>query len=167
MFRKVEDFLGGYSHSSQEMVKLMSALTDESLSQEVAPGHRNLGRIAWHIAQAIPEMCARTGLNVAGPAESDPVPSSAKAIVDAYESAANSLLSEVKAKWDDSTLEVIDDMYGMQWARGLTLAILMEHDTLHAGQMTVLMRQAGLPVHGICGPSKDEWGEYGMDAPAI
>lgn len=33
------------------------------------------------------------------------------------------------------------------------------------GQLTVLMRQAGLPVSGVYGPSKEEGGQFGMEAP--
>lgn len=43
-------------------------------------------------------------------------------------------------------------MYGEIWARGLTLFYLITHQAHHRGQMTVLMRQAGLPVPGIYGP---------------
>lgn len=31
--------------------------------------------------------------------------------------------------------------------------------------MTVLMRQAGLPVPGIYGPAKEEWTTFGLEAP--
>ena len=65
-----------------------------------------------------------------------------------------------------ATLEELDDMYGQQWPRGLTLAILLNHEIHHRAQMTVLMRQAGLVVPGVFGPSKEEWGEYGMNAPS-
>ncbi len=33
--------------------------------------------------------------------------------------------------------------------------------------MTVLMRQAGLTVPGIYGPSKEEWANLGMEAPKM
>ena len=35
----------------------------------------------------------------------------------------------------------------------------------HRGQMTILMRQAGLLVPGMYGPSKDEWLAFGEEAP--
>lgn len=38
-------------------------------------------------------------------------------------------------------------------------------ETHHLGQMTVLMRQAGLNVPGVYGPSKEEWTAYGMPEP--
>jgi uncharacterized damage-inducible protein DinB len=53
-------------------------------------------------------------------------------------------------------------MYGEQWTRGFVLQALVAHQTHHRGQMTVLMRQAGLPVPGMYGPSKEEWAAMGM-----
>ncbi|MCK4657684.1 MAG: hypothetical protein KAT85_11650, partial [candidate division Zixibacteria bacterium] len=37
----------------------------------------------------------------------------------------------------------------------------------HRGQMTVLMRQAGLKVPGVYGPSMEEWEHFGMKKPEI
>ncbi len=45
--------------------------------------------------------------------------------------------------------------------------ILLLHQTHHRGQMTVLMRQAGLPVAGMYGPTKEDWAKYGMPTPSI
>ena len=58
-------------------------------------------------------------------------------------------------------------MYGEKWQRGLTLHILLQHEVHHRGQMTVLMRQAGLKVPNIYGPAKEGWAEYGADTPII
>jgi uncharacterized damage-inducible protein DinB len=69
--------------------------------------------------------------------------------------------------WSDETLQIEDDMYGEMWKRGKTLGSLINHEIHHRGQMTVLMRQAGLKVPGIYGPSKDEWAQYGMKPPEI
>ena len=57
-----------------------------------------------------------------------------------------------------------DEMYGEKWNRGTTLQILIKHQAHHRGQLTVLMRMAGLKVHGVYGPSKEEWIAYGMPA---
>ena len=45
---------------------MLDALTDESLSQEIAPGHWTLGRVAWHIVTALPVMLSGTGLKFEG-----------------------------------------------------------------------------------------------------
>jgi uncharacterized damage-inducible protein DinB len=55
-------------------------------------------------------------------------------------------------------------MYGQRWKRGFTLTALVEHQIHHRGQMTVLMRQAGLRVPGIYGPAREDWASMGMKA---
>ena len=57
-------------------------------------------------------------------------------------------------------------MYGMTWKRGTTLSLLINHQAHHRGQMTVLMRQAGVPVVGVYGPAKEEWKAAGMPTAA-
>lgn len=167
MLTKIDHFKEKWASESESTGKIFSALTDASLNQKVADDHRTLGRVAWHIIQSIPEMANRTGLAVKGPAESDPVPASASEIKKAYDSAASGLLSEVTSKWNDATLQMTDEMYGMTWKRGVTLRILIDHEIHHRGQMTVLMRQAGLKVPGVYGPSLEEWDQYGMKAPKV
>jgi uncharacterized damage-inducible protein DinB len=165
MFRRVEDFLKAYKDDSANTAKLLAVLTDESLKQRVAEGHRELGAIAWHIAMSIPEMMPRTGLKIGGFDINAMPPANAAEIAATYQRAVDALLAQVVEQWDDGALEIEDDMYGMQWKRGLTLYILIAHETHHRGQMTVLMRQAGLTVPGVCGPSKEEWDKYGMEGP--
>jgi uncharacterized damage-inducible protein DinB len=109
-------------------------------------------------------MGGRTGLGVQGPGENDPVPPTAEEISARFKEAADSLAHEIRTTWGDSDLEVEDDMYGESWPRGKTLAALLNHQTHHRGQMTVLMRQAGLRVPGVYGPSREEWDAYGMPA---
>ena len=46
------------------------------------------------------------------------------------------------------------------------LMTLINHQNHHRGQMTVLMRQAGLTVPGVYG-SKEEWAAAGMEAPKM
>ena len=161
MYRKIQDFQSAWEHETDATLKVFEALTDESLEQVVYPGGRTLGRIAWHIVQTLPEMGSRTGLNVDGPGEIDPIPDSAGGIVARFSEAAGSLGRQIGETWTDADLEVEDNMYGEVWKRGQTLGALVNHQTHHRGQMTVLMRQAGLKVPGVYGPSKEEWAEYG------
>jgi len=162
MFRVIQDFLASWAYENEATVKVFEALTDESLGQRVIPEGRSLGRLAWHIVQTLPEMCGRTGLEVVGPGEDDPIPSSAKEIRDRFKEAADSLADQIGIHWTDAELDVEDDMYGQKWRRGRTLAALVNHQNHHRGQMTVLMRQAGLDVPGVYGPAKEEWVDYGM-----
>jgi uncharacterized damage-inducible protein DinB len=166
VFRRVQDFLETWAHERSSTLKVLGALTDASLGQAVATDHRNLGRLAWHLATTPAEMMERTGLKVGGPSHEAPPPSAAAAIAATYQAASEAVADGV-AGWTDATLEVEDDMYGQKWARGMTLLALVVHQAHHRGQMTVLMRQAGLEVPGVYGPSRDEWTKMGMQAPAV
>ena len=167
MYTSLEAFLITWGYESASTQKLMDVLTDASLPQSVHEGGRTLGRLAWHIVQTIPEMMSKTALHVVGVDEHAPAPSSAAAIASAYRAASASLVEQLRAHWTDATLLEQDNMYGEQWARGLTLSILVNHQTHHRGQMTVLMRQAGLTVPGVYGPAKEEWAQMGMEPPAV
>ncbi len=166
MFRRVQDFLETWAHERSSTLKILAALTDVSLAQAVTTDHRTLGRLAWHVATTPAEMMERTGLKVGGPSHDSPPPRTAGAIVTAYEASSKAVADGVGG-WSDATLEVEDDMYGQKWARGMTLLALIAHQTHHRGQMTVLMRQAGLVVPGVYGPSRDEWAKMGMQPPAV
>jgi len=167
MFRKIQDFESVWMQESDSTRKVFKHIPDRCLSQSVEPRGRTLGRLAWHIVLTIPEMMTKTGLSIKGPHENLPVPSSMKEIIRAYDEAGVSLMEEVKSKWTDANLEQTDEMYGQVWKRGITLNALVAHQTHHRGQMTVLMRQAGLKVPGIYGPAREEWSQWGMPEPEI
>jgi len=167
MFTTIDSFLNTFKSNAEGTTKVLESLTDESLSQPVAEDHRTLGRIAWHAITSIPEMMNRTGLKVASLKEDAAMPAAAADMAVAYRNVADELLEQIKANWQDGSLQVEDDMYGFKWKRGFTLWILLMHEIHHRGQMTVLMRQAGLKVPGVCGPSKEEWDQYGMETPSL
>ena len=166
MYRKIEDFERDWKYEVDQTVNLLKNLTDESLGQKVTEDGRELGFLAWHMAQTMEEMLKLVGLKIDAPSPDAECPTSADKIVEAFEKGGNSVLKEVKENWTDETLEQEDEMYGNKWKRGLTLLYLMLHQAHHRGQITVLMRQAGLKVVGIYGPAKEEWEEQGMPAMA-
>ena len=147
-------------------MKVLYALTDESLGQKVTPEGRSLGFLAWHLTQTLGEMLGMVGLKIDAPAHSASCPESAAEIAAAYEKAAKSVGDTIAKDWNDETLQQEDNMYGETWKRGVTLFALIADQAHHRGQMTVLMRQAGLKVPGIYGPAKEEWEAFGMPAMA-
>ncbi|MES2177053.1 MAG: DinB family protein [Gemmatimonadota bacterium] len=166
MIRTIEDFVTVWNQEAANTLKLFRGLSDASMPQAITGEHRDLGRLAWHITTTIREMMERTGLHVEGPEPDAPVPSSAEEIVKEYARSSESFVKSLDA-WTDATLDQEDNLYGESWRRSLTLQILLLHQTHHRGQMTVLMRQAGLPVPGMYGPAKEDWAKYGMPTPAI
>ena len=167
MYRRIEDFLRNWEYEAESTKKVLASLTDATLKQAVSNDHRTLGRIAWHIITTIPEMMGRTGLKITEVAADSPMPKSAAEFKKAYGDVSKSLQDLVTGTWQDDTLKVFDDMYGEQWQRGASLRILISHEIHHRAQMTVLMRQAGLPVPGVYGPSLEEWSGYGAKPPEI
>lgn len=167
MFRTIPDFKRVFTVEQQNTEKMLSALTDESLNTELVPGHRTLGRTAWHIVTTIPEMMSLTGLSLSAVDHEAPVPATVVEIVDGYRRASAELLGLVCAEWDEAALQTEDELYGETWKKGYTLLVFIRHEIHHRGQLTTLMRLAGLAVPGIYGPSKEEWVEYGQPAPVV
>ena len=167
MFTSIDDFEERWVGHVAATKKILGAMTDDSLGQAVADDHRTLGRMAWHIVTSIPEMMSLTGLEFQGVQADAAMPGKAADFLAAYDTASNELVEKMKSKWKDADLMVEDDMYGEKWKRGISLHVLIEHEIHHRGQMTVLMRQAGLKVPGVFGPAKEEWGQYGMEEPKI
>ncbi len=164
MYRTIKDFTEDWRRESLSTLKVFRALNDTSLGQKVTPDGRSLGFLAWHITLLLGEMGEQAGLNVVSPAENAPLPKSAHDIAEAYHTAAQSIADQAPERWNDAALDEEVEMFGERWKRGFALASLLRHQTHHRGQMTVLMRQAGLGVPGVCGPSREEWAKLGMPA---
>ena len=162
MFRRIDDFLEDWDYESKATLAILRALTDASLNQQVTPEGRSAGKLAWHITQSVAGMGGETGLRVSGPGEHDPIPATAAQIAIRYGEAACSLSGAVKAQWNDELLAGEIPMYGEMWPRGKALSALIRHQAHHRGQLTVLMRQASLPVPGAYGPSREEWASMGL-----
>jgi len=166
MYKSISEFNEDWKNESQATQKVLNALTDESLGQAVYPDGRTLGRIARHITLTIPEMMGQTGLVFNSPDKKSDIPVSAQIIAETYKSLANQLSNVLSENWTDAMLDEIIDIYGEKWSRSLVLQVLVRHEIHHRAQITVLMRQAGLKVPGLYGPSKEEWVAYGMPAEA-
>ena len=167
MYTSLAQFIADWKDESGKTAQVFAGLTDDSLAQPVSDDDRTLGRVAWHIATTLPEMCGRTGLTLTQVSEDAPVPTGAAAFARRYRAAAEELGALLEKEWSDDTLQVEDDMYGQPWKRGMTLAALIRHEIHHRGQMTVLMRQAGLRPPGIYGPVREQWAEFGQAPPEV
>jgi len=164
MYRTIKDFTEDWRRETLSTLRVFRTLTDSSLTQKVTPDGRSLGFLAWHIVLSLAETGERAGLHVLAPADDALAPASAREISDAYLFAAESIAEQVEEQWNDASLNEEVEMFGEKWKRGFALASLLRHQTHHRGQMTVLMRQAGLRVPGVCGPAREEWARLGMPA---
>lgn len=82
------------------------------------------------------------------------MPNDMAEIVDAYEMVIAAYNKEVTSLTDAMLLEEVAG-FGGPTPRGKLLRALIDHQTHHRGQMTVLLRQAGLTVPPIMGPTQE------------
>ncbi|MDM5248546.1 DinB family protein [Lysinibacillus sp. G4S2] len=167
MFQTLDHFLKSWEFEAGATQKLLNNLTDESLEQEITSQNWTLGRIAWHTVTAIRIITSNTNLTFEAPSKDYPVPTSAQFITDSYHEASNAFVQALKTQWNDHTMNESIEFIGQQMPNGSLLMFLIQHQSHHRGQMTVLMRQAGLIVPGIYGPAKEEWANFGMEAPQM
>ncbi|OAB36018.1 DinB family protein [Paenibacillus glacialis] len=162
MFVIIEDFVAEWIREAEITERVLKVLTDESLLQVIASDYRTLGEIAWHLVESVNYMTAM-GLSFESPTKSENTPLTAKSIVDEYSRISGGMLQAVKTQWTDARLTKTMDMGGEEWTNGASLRFVITHQAHHRGQMTVLMRQAGLRVPDVYGPTREDWIERGMD----
>ena len=167
MYTSIAEFIQEWNQEAGSTQKVLDALTDNSLQQQVSSEDRTLGRIAWHIVTSTPGMLIEFGIKVEPVENSGTVPSSAKEMAETFRKVSADTIDAVKQQWADDSLKEMVNVFGMIMPKAVTLSLLIKHIIHHRGQMTVLMRQAGLKVPGIYGPAREEWTHIGMDAPAL
>jgi uncharacterized damage-inducible protein DinB len=163
MYRVLNDFLDDWKYESESTLKLFGNITDDKKNQKVTPDGRSLGYLAWHITQSLPEIMHRIGFNFEIYKEQVPEPEKFSEVISFYKLYSEQIFNQVKEKWTDEILVEETDMYGETWKMGKVLSMLVIHQAHHRAQMTILMRQAGLQVTGVYGPSREEWAAMGME----
>ncbi len=154
MYRQADDFLQEWTMAAEGTLKVFQAVTDDKLDQSIVEGHSTLGWLGWHLVGAAGYFSYLAGLKVPMIRQEDPVPTTAVEIVQAYEKVVNGIKEEAAKLSNEDLLEVVNGFTG-PIPKGALLRALIDHQTHHRGQMTVLLRQAGLPVPGVMGPTKE------------
>lgn len=162
MYRKIEDFITDWGYESEGTINLFKNISNEALNKKDHENVRSIAVLAWHITITLNEMFGKAGLKVTGPDEHSKPPLTINEIIEAYSSSAKSVTEQVQKQWTDATLLEETNMYGENWKNGVTLSVLIKHQAHHRGQLTVLMRQSGMLVPGVYGPSKEDWAKYDM-----
>ncbi|UPK43982.1 DinB family protein [Paenibacillus pabuli] len=165
MFTKIEDFAAEWTSEAELTATVLDALTDDSLGQEVIEGRRMLGQIAWHLVRSLHFMTT-LGLTFEAPSRGEEAPDSAAFIASEYRQISKNLLNAVRTQWNDESLRESVMIHEEAWLNGSSLRYTIMHQAHHRGQMTVLMRQAGLRMPNVYGPTYDAWVEKGI-APLI
>ncbi|MBU8915834.1 DinB family protein [Bacillus sp. FJAT-29953] len=157
MFTSVNDFLNEWKQEAAVTQKVLDALTDESLNQEVSPGLYSIGSLAWHITGAVYYFPSQVGLKFEIPDLQKEAPKSAAEISETYKTVSQRLTQAFLEQVSDENMNKMVNLFGMDMPVQAVFRLLIQHQAHHRGQLTVLMRQADLKVPGVYGPSKEEW----------
>ena len=155
MYRKVEDFIQEWKQESQLTLSVLQSLTDEKLGQAIEEGHNTLGWLRWHLTTSPVFFVGQLGLNLNVDLPNKQ-PSSARVIKDSYDRVSKALLNAVEQVNSDAFMEEELEALGATLTKGAMLRLLLNHQAHHRGQMIVLLRQAGLTVPGLYGPTKEQ-----------
>lgn len=154
MYITVEDFIKEWNREAM-------------LTQKVYTEGRTLGRIVWHFTTNIPDYLAHFGLEIDQLVNAEHVPSSAKEIAGVFNRISLQAAKAINQQWTDETLKEVQTAFGRQETNAQILMGLIKHIIHHRGQVTVLMRQAGIEPFGVYGPTKEGWVGVGVENPPV
>ena len=167
MYVTILDFIKEWNWESTLTQKVLDGLTDNSLTQKVYPEGRTLGRIAWHLTTSIPEYLADFGLKIDSFENGESVPTSAKEIAETFKKISSNAAEVIEQQWTDDSLKQVQNAFGREESNARILMGLIKHIVHHRGQVTILMRQAGIKPFGVYGPPKEDWIHFGVENPPL
>lgn len=167
MYTTIADFIKEWNKEAALTQGVLDGLTDEALSQQVYADGRTLGRIAWHLTTSTPEYLAHFGVKIEEIENADTIPTSAKEVADAFKKASVDAAEAIEQQWTDETLKEVQTAFGRQETNAQIFMGLIKHIIHHRGQLTVLIRQAGLKPFGVYGPPKEDWVKLGVENPPL
>lgn len=167
MYGTVADFIKEWNKEAMLTQKVLEGLTDSSLNQQVYAEGRTLGRIAWHLTTTIPDYLSDFGLKINEVENKEQIPSSANVMVKTFQKTSEDAVKVIEEQWTDEDLKKRQIAFGREESNAQILMGLIKHIIHHRGQMTVLMRQAGIKPFGVYGPPKEDWIQFGVENPPL
>jgi uncharacterized damage-inducible protein DinB len=157
MYTSMNAFLEDCTQEAELTLKVLDKLTDESLKQAVSDAQpRTLGELAWHLVGSYGAFLDSAGLKMEGP-DLSKQPAFAADIAKNYRKVHDIAISALKEQWTDAKLPEKLVLFGfIDTTHAGVLQFLIRHQIHHRGQMTILMRQAGLEAPSIYGPNEEE-----------
>ncbi len=162
MIRKLEDFYAVWNYESESTLKMFEAISADHFKNTGSENIRSIARLAWHITETIAEMLNHAGLPIDGISDASNETNDLAKLISEYKTSSASLIVKLKSNWSDDVLDDKVNMYGDMWEKGQVLSVLIRHQSHHRGQLSILLRQEGLVIPGMYGPSKEEWIEMGL-----
>ncbi|WP_413381087.1 DinB family protein [Alkalihalobacillus sp. 1P02AB] len=156
-YKSKEDFLVSWKMEAEKTNEVFAALTNEKLSQAIVDGHNSLSWLGWHLVVSISGLGQLAGIPFTFEKQQDDNPNDVEEFLSSYQRVTNDVLEYVETNWNDESFLQEVDMYGQKMSIGHLLFTIVMHQVHHRGQMTVLLRQAGLTVPGLFGPTIEDY----------
>ena len=102
-----------------------------------------------HLVTNIPEYLANFGLKIDVVKNAENVPTSAKEIAETFKNVSSYSAKMIEEQWTDETLKQVQIAFGREESNAMIIMGLIKHIVHHRGQVTVLMRQAGIKPFGV------------------
>ena len=143
--------------------RVLERVPDAQLDWKPAAKSRTLGQLAWHIAVnpgAVASLASTTPVQFPG-VTADPSPKSAAELIPALDASVKQA-KDLLTGMDDAAMMATWTLMGgdrqiMALPRVAFLrSIMLNHWYHHRGQLSVYLRELGVPVPSIYGPSADE-----------
>jgi uncharacterized damage-inducible protein DinB len=160
----IDGMLQELEQEAQTTRRVLERVPDDRLAWKPHARARTLGQLALHIAMVpggVAELASRPSPAEAPQFAEDPSPATAGELIPALD-ASIARARELVGRMDDATL-----METWTMKRGdrelfaiprvaLLRSVMLNHWYHHRGQLTVYLRELGVPVPSIYGPSADE-----------
>lgn len=156
MYSNLNDFISAYAHEGQTTVRVLEALSDDKLGHEKAAGDTSIAELAWHIASAPSYMLKHEGIDIDF-SYAPPEGVTVAQIVEEYKRIHGAALEGAKAKLGEAEMTRSATWFGYELPLGVWMNMIPNHEVHHRGQLTAMMRNAGLKVPGCYGPNKEEF----------
>ncbi|MFP3918123.1 DinB family protein [Lysinibacillus telephonicus] len=156
MYRTVNDFIQDWQHSSNGTLSIIKAITDEKKDFSIVDGHNSLEWLSWHLTNSPAFFMGQIGLSLGLELNQSNVPSTINEISKQYQTVSENIVKIIKENLSNDSLLKTVNMGEQAIPIGAVLRMMVDHQTHHRAQMQVLLRQAGLPVPGVMGPTKEQ-----------
>lgn len=154
MYRTAQDFIADWQSNSTGTVKVLQSISEDKKHVGIVEGHNSLEWLAWHLVSVAGAFGQFAGLQVPAPGPDMPIPATLAEIAKMYGQIVEAYTTEAATLTEEQMLEEVQ-AFGGSMPRGQLLRLLIDHQTHHRGQMTVLLRQADLTVPPVMGPTQE------------
>ncbi len=156
MYRNLNDFIQEWERNSAGTLAIFESITDEKKQTAIVEGHSSLESLSWHLTTAPAYFMGQAQLSLDVELNPKNTPASISEIIDTYKAVIENVVKLARENLSDEKLLTEVNSHGQMTPIGAILRLMVDHQTHHRAQMQVLLRQAGLRVPGVMGPTKED-----------